>query len=185
MMKELNLENIQKLLNFIWQNPHLHNQTEYFCEISCCLAGWDVALKFPFTPHLRSQFRVSLLTADELFLGTVKQFPNEVKYAYSNPSSWSRRNNNLTNAEADLLFNCYTRKELHLAILKAFEQGRRLDLPSNESFSITSFSGDNLEKLYNVTYSVPAITTDDHSVFLALLEFFNEEYYHLVKFVNN
>jgi hypothetical protein len=49
--------------------------------------------------------------------------------AYSDPYAWSKNSNNLTSAEADLLFSPDASKRLHELTLEALEAGRRFTRP--------------------------------------------------------
>ena len=46
-MKEVNIENLTRIFEGIWSGELDHDQTDYFCETSCCAAGWDVAFLSP------------------------------------------------------------------------------------------------------------------------------------------
>ena len=111
-MKPVNIENLERLLEGIWSGELLHNQQQYFCGTACCLAGWDVALSHP---YVDPEDRENLSQPD----------------AFYAPNEWSRKNNNLTHAEAELLFQASATKDLHIAALRALKEGKRL----TESFT--------------------------------------------------
>jgi hypothetical protein len=100
-MKPVNIENIESLLNKIWNGELNHNQQEFFCGTSACLAGWDLALY-------------------------LEESPSELEDKGYCPWKWSKENNNLEKLEAFLLFSPESTKFLHKAVLQAFKKGKRL-----------------------------------------------------------
>lgn len=108
-MKPANTENLRELLEGIWSGDLSHNQAHYYCGTSCCLAGWDYLLNGG----------VNLKTPDE-----ADKYTDEKNI---DPWEWSKEYNNLTEAEAFLLFSPESTRGLHELVLSALEQGRRLE----------------------------------------------------------
>ena len=102
-MKNANIQNIENLLNGVWSGRLEHNQQAYSCDTAKCIAGWDIALN-------------------------CKDSTLDLIIEEGNPWAWSRDNNNLTEAEATLLFHGNSNKETHELTLKALKAGRRLDI---------------------------------------------------------
>lgn len=101
-MKPVNIDNLEEVLNYIWDNPQFHDQSEAEIEYPektiRCLAGWDTFFR-----------------------------EGNSYYALTNSMSF----NNLTTDEASLLFDEYCTKELHQIILNAFKKERRLFMISS------------------------------------------------------
>jgi hypothetical protein len=126
-LKPVNIENLERIFNGIWSGELPHNQTSYFCETSCCVAGWDVAL------NAVPGKVFSLEECAEYYQDACDDMGNEEPLSsylcnvFSSPWDWSRKHNSLTHAEAILLFSTESTKPLHEAVLKAIKEGRRLD----------------------------------------------------------
>lgn len=96
----MELEKLERILEGIWSGELDHNQKQYTCGTSKCVAGWVFYLEYGMDcPEVGNR------TWDEA---------QEIL--------------DVTEAEASLLFDSRATKELHQLILKAFKEGRRLEL---------------------------------------------------------
>jgi hypothetical protein len=137
-MKPVNIENLERIFNGIWSGELPHDQTSYFCETSCCVAGWDVAL------NAVPGKVFSLEECAEYYEDACGDMGNEeLCNVFNNPWDWSRKHNSLTEAEAILLFSTESTKLLQEAVLKAIKEGRRLD---REAFPM--MGRDRIEEYY-------------------------------------
>lgn len=166
-LQPVNLGNLEHLLNGIWSGELPHNQHDFFCGTSCCLAGWDVALHYPeVKPEDRKDVRQWSPEANQ-----------EMWLAFADPWAWSRDHNHLTVVEATLLFRKHSTRLLHTAVLNAFKGGRRLEIYSSylrtESAYSLPMSTATLKKLYENPKAV--IVIEEENV-LALTTFLGEEY---------
>ena len=112
-MKPAKTDNLKSILNRIKNGELEHYQGQFFRGTACCLAGWDVALN--------SGTLIDPKKREQAYLHP----PNE---AYKYPWQWSKAANNLTKAEASMLFMCESTLELQLLVLEALEAGRRLNI---------------------------------------------------------
>jgi hypothetical protein len=135
MIEPVNINNLENLLNKIWNKELKHDQKNFFCGTAACLAGWDFILnsKVPEESinNLRKKGHSSFIHDKDL-----KDLP------FDDVWDWSTSYNNLTNIEADLLFGATATKSSHKAILEAFRRGRRLH----------EMHGRDVEDLYETIY---------------------------------
>jgi hypothetical protein len=120
MTKPVNVENLEMLLQAIWNGDLEHDQENYFCGTACCLAGLDVVLNSPEQPQDPAE--------------RPQWYDHGLTRAYADPFQWSQHNNNLNFSEALLLFHSKATKKLHILVLEALKAGRRL---SDTSMAVT------------------------------------------------
>lgn len=110
-MNKLNIGNLERILNGIWSGELPHDQSKFEpspCGTSRCVAGWDCKLR-----------------------DTIK----EEGFSYWDES---KEFNGLYEAEAVLLFSEKSTKNLQELVLKAFKEGRRLEIEEEDPFEVTS-----------------------------------------------
>jgi len=183
-LKPVNIENLEQLLNGIWSGRLPHKQESYFCETSCCVAGWDIALNLLPTKTLtpeecfvleeqvdrEEELEYTDITDKEM-CRLLEQNWREVSEAFTKPWEWSKHHNNLTDAEAVLIFSVDSTKPLQKAVIKAFREGKRC---TTDSFPLARTDSSNScfaseEEYYekNRYFRVPKAAKEELDQFLA------------------
>lgn len=111
-MKDVKVDNLQFIFNLIDAGLIEHNQEDFFCGTSCCIAGWDLALTYPEKYYEALRLGLDGHQISE-YLGV------------NDTADWSKKNNNLTHSEAILLFDMDSTRMLQDATMRALALGKR------------------------------------------------------------